>query len=302
MEAENYGKAYLEEYQWGKEYGKYEDGCALLAAKQLYDATGEEFYFSLVKDYMDKFLSENGEIGNRTLEAFSADCAYNGRTLFFLYDRTGDEKYRKALETVMNGLRAHPRNADGNFVYHRERPEEMSMDALYRIQPFYMEYETVYDKKEKYNDIIGQFENAQKRICGREMEQIRDTVQYLAALADTMENMSIEIYEQYRKLQDMFRQTLKSVLAHRAQDGLFHMAEDNGIGVFESAVIGGCVLKGCRMGILLKEKYIDTGMEIAEKLAEEMAAPEKAAYGTEAVCAFLTAYGQYLQTKREMER
>lgn len=289
MEAENYGKKYLKKYQWGEEYGSYEDGCALLAAKQLYDATGEEACFSFVKNYMDAFLSADGGIGNCAADVFSADCAYNGRTLFLLYNKTGEEKYRKAIETVMNGLCAYPRNESGSFVYDRERPEEQTIEALYRIQPFYMEYETVCGKKEKYNDIMEQFENARKLICKGEKSQGRSAVQYLAALVDTMESMSIQIYEQYRKLQDIFKETLKAVLINNDRDD------------FEEAMIGYCILKACRMGILLKEKYVGTGMEIVEKLAAKVEASEEAVYGTEAVCAFLMAYGQYLQTKKEME-
>ncbi|MCM1173692.1 MAG: glycoside hydrolase family 88 protein [Blautia sp.] len=299
MEAENYGKRYLEEYRWGKEYGIYEDGCALLAAKQLYEADGEETYFSLMKNYMDSFLTEDGGIGNCMADTLTADCVHSGRTLFFLYDKTGEEKYRKALEAIMSGLRAYPRSGCGNFAYSREQPEERPVDALYRIQPFYMEYETLYDKKEKYNDIIKQFENAQKMLCGEEKGQIRSTARYLAALVDTMENMSVEIYEQYRKLQDMFKAALKDALAQRAQDGLFHAAE--GIDVFAGAVIGYCTLKACRMGLLLKEKYVGTGMEIVEKLAEKLEPEDKAACDTETVCAFLAAYGQYRQTEKEME-
>ena len=290
MEAENYGKEYLKKYQWGKEYGNYEDGCALLAARQLYDATGEESCFSFMKNYTDEFLSADGEIGSGLGEAFSADCVYNSRALFFLYDKTGEEKYRKAFEAVMNCLRTYPRCECGNFIYRKEKPEEI-LDALYRIQPFYMEYETVYDKNEKYNDIIGQFENVQKMIGGEGKTQIRSMAQYMAALVDTMDNMSIEIYEQYRKLQDMFKQALTGILGRR----------DDDMGVFESAITGYCILKACRMGILLKEKYVDTGMEIVEKLTAEIGSPEKAAYSTEETCAVLMAYGQYLLTKKEID-
>ena len=290
MEAENYGIEYLKKYQWGKEYGKYEDGCALLAAKALYDATGEESCFSFVKNYMDVFLPADGEIGNGLGEAFSADCVYNSRTLFFLYDKTGEEKYRKAFEAVMNCLRTYPRCECGNFIYRKEQPEEI-LDALYRIQPFYMEYETVYDKNEKYNDIIGQFENVQKMICGEGETQIRSMAQYMAALVDTMDNMSIQIYEQYRKLQDMFKQALTGILGRR----------DDDMDVFGSAMTGYCILKACRMGILLREKYVDKGMEIVEKLTAKIGSPEKAAYSTEEICAVLMAYGQYLQTKKEMD-
>ena len=108
-----------------------------------------------------------------------------------------------------------------------------------------------------------------------------DRVKYLTALVDTIDCMSIEIYEQYRKLQDMFRQALKDVLQYRMEEN----------GVCENALIAYCILKACRMGIILKEKYVGAGMEIVEKLAE---LPEKTGV-------FVSACGQYLRMKKELE-
>ena len=301
MDAANYRNGYFKNYRYRNEYGNYEDGCALLAAKQLYEVEGDEAYFAFTKDYADAFLSEEGGIRGDSPEAFSADWVHGSRILFFLHRVTKEDKYCKAFESVMNRLRAYPRCECGNFVYRGEQPEEI-LDALYRIQPFYMEYETVYGKKENYSDIIGQFENARKIMCGEEERPIRSTAQYLAALVDTMDNMSIQIYEQYRKLQDMFKETLKGVLEKRdAESGLFRKNADGGIDIFASAVIGYCILKACRMGILLKEKYVGTGMEIAERLAAVVKASADKGCGTEEICVFFMAYGQYLQTKEEME-
>ncbi|MDE5933479.1 MAG: glycoside hydrolase family 88 protein [Lachnospiraceae bacterium] len=285
MEAGNYMNEYFKNYRYRNEYGDYEDGCALLAAKQLYEVSGDEAYFFFVKNYADAFVSEDGGIKGDSSDTFSADWVHGSRILFFLYQVTKEEKYHKAFEAVMNRLCDYPRCESGNFTYRGEQPEEI-INALYRIQPFYMEYETVYGKKEKYNDIIVQFENARKIICGEENGQCRSIEQYLVALVDTMDNMSIQIYEQYRKLQDMFKETLKAVL--EKQDA-------------ESALIGYCILKACRMGILLKEKYVGTGMEIVEKLAAQAKSAADKGCSTEEICTFIMAYGQYLQTKKEME-
>lgn len=301
MEAESYIAEYFNHYSWCKEYGDYGDGCALLAAKQMYDAGGNEAYFSFMKSYMDAFWPEQGGLRSGLPENFSADWAHGSRILSFLYLTTKEEKYRKALELVVDRLQVYLGDGSGNVVYQGEQPEEM-MEELYKIQPFFMEYETVYGKKEKYNDIVMQFEKAQKIICGEEERQLRGTARYLAALVDTMDNMSIQIYEQYRKLQDMFCQTLKDVLGKRdAKSGLFGKdrgdGADKGIDIFGSASIGYCILKACRMGIVLKEKYVDAGMEIVEKLAVK----GKPFEDKEEICALIMAYGQYLQIQREME-
>ncbi len=288
MDAENYTAAFYKDYRWAETYGKEQDGYALLAAVQLYETTQKAEYLSVIRNYFDAFLSENGEIAG----GLETDCSGSrinvSRCLFFLYDETGEEKYRKAVGTVMNRLRTWSRCECGNFVCGTEKTA--SVDALYMLLPFYTAYETVYDKKEKYNDIIGQFENVRKLLydtdkeCGGVQElPLMDRVKYLTALVDTIDCMSIEIYEQYRKLQDMFRQALQDVLQYRKEEK----------GVCENALIAYCILKACGMGIILKEKYVGTGMEIVEKLAEAEL-PEKTGV-------FVSACGQYLRMKKELE-
>lgn len=63
----------------------------------------------------------------------------------------------------------------------------------------------------------------------------------MVLLIDTIEQMSPEIYEHYRALQDMFRTRLKEMLA----------GEDSGPREQLSYIIK----KGCGTGTLLKEKY-----------------------------------------------
>ena len=97
---------------------------------------------------------------------------------------------------------------------------------------------------------------------------------YLAALIDTMDNMSFEIYEQYRKLQDNFKLTLKNIMP--CQDVL----------------ISYCIMKACRMGILLKEKYADSAMKMIENPEEDFTKD------AEQAGIFLMAYSQYLQLEK----
>ncbi len=291
--------AYFKNYRYAEDFGKEEDGCALLAAKQAYEVTGEETCFFFMKKYYDAFLTEHGELQNNAAD-FTAEWVNGSRCLFFLYQETGEEKYRLAAENIMEELRGYPRCECGNFVHRKECLKKVSVDALYMLMPFYMEYETVYGKKEKYGDIITQFENARERLydedrglCspvwdedekgrrGEDGNKFLSTAKFLTALIDTMECMSIEIYEQYRKLQDMFKTILRGAL-----DCSEEISGESG------ALIGYCILKACRMGILLKEKYVDTGMEIVEKLAAEQ---------PEMTNAFIMAYAQYLLTKREAE-
>ena len=249
----------------------YKTGVMLMGAKQMYEATGEEKYFSFIESCLDALITQDGEIKNCPEENERIESISCGRVLYFMFDKTKDEKYRKTIDFVMDKLRECPRCECGNFFYQTEEPSEAWLDALYMTQPFYMEYETKYNKKEKYNDIINQFENVQEFLYNKKEVQLRSVGRYLAALIDTMDNMSFEIYEQYRTLQDNFKTTLKNIMP--CQDVL----------------ISYCIMKACRMGVLLKEKYADSAMKTIEN-------PEKDFTGdAEKAGIFLMAYSQYLQ-------
>lgn len=275
MKVEEYLGKYLDGYCNHKRDWNDADGSLLLGVRQMYEAVEDEKYISFIESYLSSFLTEEGTINNYPQDKKCADGISCGRILYFMYDRTGEEKYRKAIEFIMDRLREYPK--DG-----------ICTEALYKTMPFYMEYETKYEKKEKYSDIVGQFESAEK-LLQNEKRDLKSMSWYLGALIDTMDNMSFEIYEQYRALQDAFKRTLKEVL-------------DTSLEEAESVMIGYCIIKACRMGILLKEKYAAIGMKIIENLAakdflNQKALPDDA----EGVGMFLMAYGQYLQLKKEMD-
>lgn len=369
MKLENYIDSYLKGYRNYKTYWNYEDGLVLLGAKELYEATGEEKYFTFLNQYVSRFVQEDGSISNYQREQYNLGGICGGRILFFLYDKTGEEKYRRAIETLMDQLRSQPRCECGSF-YHKEiYPRQIWLDSLYMAQPFYMEYETRYEKKEKYNDIICQFENVQKFLYNKERglcyhaydearEQswadkdtgcssnfwLRSMGWYLMALVDTMDSMSFEIFEQYKKLEGIFKQMLSGILQYQDKESkLFYQIIDRGdtpgnyLETSGSAMIAYAVLKGCQMGVLLKEKYIEKGGEILDSLLERKLEERDGALHLKDICQMaglgpgpdnnpardgsieyylsekiveddpkgvgplMLAYGQYLQLKKEME-
>ena len=301
MRVEEFAKEYLKEYQPFKAYWNYEDGCVLMGAKQLYEATGDAFYEEFLMDFVDKFIDEDGTINNFQVGKNSIDNINCSKVLFFLYEKTGNEKYRKAIEFTMNELRKHPRCECGNFFHKAIYPYQIWLDGLYMAQPFYMEYETKFDRKEKYQDIVSQFENAQKYLydekkglCYHAYDEkkaqfwadpqtgrsanfwLRSMGWYLLALVDTMDNMSKEIYESYRVLQDIFQTAIHGILQYQdPEEKLFYQVidqrgvEGNYLESSGSAMVAYAILKGCRIGALLPEKYLPIGREIFEKLEEK---------------------------------
>ena len=137
----------------------YIDGCMITAVLALYEMTGEERYFNFAKDFVDAYVQEDGEIRTYDTKEHNLDNINAARNLFVLYEKTGDEKYKKAIGKVRSQLDSMPRTKEGNFWHKQIYPWQVWLDGMYMAQPFYMQYETVFNGMEKCYDSIHMFEN-----------------------------------------------------------------------------------------------------------------------------------------------
>ena len=144
----------------------YIDACMISAVLELYDIKKENRYLEFAKSFVGEFVKEDGSIITYDPEEYNLDNIRPGKNLFKLYDITGEEKYRRAMETVYSQLRTQPRTNAGNFWHKKIYPYQVWLDGLYMAQPFYMEYETEYNRMRFCIDSFSQFENVE-RICFR---------------------------------------------------------------------------------------------------------------------------------------
>lgn len=292
---------YLENYHNYKDFWNYEDGCVLIGCVQLYKASKDSFYKEFVLRYMDGFITQDGSIRTYEKEKYNIDNINSGKVLFFLYEETGEIRYRLAADTLMEQLKTHPRTQCGSFWHKKIYPNQIWLDGLYMAQPFYMAYESKYGRKEGYHDIVNQFLNVRKFLYNSEKELyyhafdeeklqkwadkttgqspnfwLRSMGWYLMALTDTLEEMSIEVFEHYKTLSDLYKEAIKGILKYQDNDSkLFYQVIDkayidgNYTETSGTAMIAYSILKACRIGILQKEKYQVTAEEILERLVEQ---------------------------------
>ncbi|NLP34624.1 MAG: glycosyl hydrolase family 88 [Clostridiales bacterium] len=293
-------KNYLDRYCNFKEYWNYEDGCVLIGCVQLYKATKDPYYKEFIIRYMKDFIRPDGGINGFDKEEYNIDSINSGKVLFFLYEETGEDKYRYAIDTLMGQLAAHPRTKCGNFWHKKRYPNQIWLDGLYMAQPFYMAYETEFNQKQGYNDIINQFENVRKNLYNNDKGLyyhaydeakiqywanketglspnfwLRSMGWYLMAIIDTMDEISIEIFEHYKRLEELFKEAIKGILQYQDKESkLFYQVIDkaeidgNYLETSGSAMIAYAILKACRKDVLHKEKYQFIGEEILNKLVE----------------------------------
>lgn len=143
----------------------YTTGLELKAFLDVYchSERGEESVLDYVKTWYDAAVNENGEIYGYKKSNFSTDHVCPGRTLFPLYDLTGDPRYRKAMDVLYDQLLEQPRTPEGGFWHKQVYPNQMWLDGLYMAQPFYAEYTARYvtdpaQRQRSFDDIVHQFE------------------------------------------------------------------------------------------------------------------------------------------------
>ena len=86
----------------------YIDGCMITACLSLYKTTVDEKYLSFSKDFIDFFVQEDGSIKTYDPKEYNLDNVNQGKNLFTLYDIFGDEKYRRAIDTIRSQLLTQP--------------------------------------------------------------------------------------------------------------------------------------------------------------------------------------------------
>ena len=250
----------------------------------LYDIYGDEKYLSFSKDFIDFFVQEDGSIKTYDPKEYNLDNVNQGKNLFTLYDIYGEEKYRKAIDVIRSQLETQPRTKEGNFWHKDIYPWQVWLDGTYMAQPFYMDYETRYNKMQGCIDSYKQFMNIKKHMRdektglyyhgydeSRQMYWadpvtgcspnfwLRAMGWFMVAMVDTLERMDEQLYNEYRGIMAMLKQTIEDV--HKFQDeetGMFWQVMDhpgvegNYLETSGTALFAYAVLKGVRLGYLPK--------------------------------------------------
>ncbi len=142
-----------EEPQWD-----YIHGLNLLGFSKVYQQTKDPRYLAYIDSYYDMLIEEDGTIKTYVREKFNIDMVNPGKVLFFLYDVTGKEKYKKAAAILRQQLVDHPRTEQGGFWHKKRYPHQMWLDGLYMGAPFYAEYIVRWGDMKELEDVFLQFE------------------------------------------------------------------------------------------------------------------------------------------------
>ena len=135
----------------------YTAGLVLLALHRVGDATHAPRFPAYVLRNMDAFIDSSGAITGYKRDEFNLDQINQGRLLFPLLARTGQERYRHAIESLRAQLRTQPRTRDGGFWHKQIYPQQMWLDGLYMAEPFYVTYAKTFADTAAFTDALHQF-------------------------------------------------------------------------------------------------------------------------------------------------
>lgn len=134
----------------------YENGCILTAFERMWRRTGDDRYFRYIQENMDLFIREDGSIETYNLNEYNVDMINQGKTLFLLYERTGQEKYRKAIELLVTQLKGHPRTSEGGLWHKKIYPFQMWLDGVYMTSPLLAQYAQTFGDPHWFDDVANE--------------------------------------------------------------------------------------------------------------------------------------------------
>jgi unsaturated rhamnogalacturonyl hydrolase len=135
----------------------YEHGLVLQSIFLFGERTGREEFCRYAQSMYDTKITAAGDILTYREGEYNLDQINPGKTLFLLYSKYGEEKYRIAIEKLMEQLRGQPRTNSGGFWHKQIYPWQMWLDGLYMQGPFYARYAAEYGGAADIDDVVRQF-------------------------------------------------------------------------------------------------------------------------------------------------
>ncbi|MBE5960455.1 MAG: glycoside hydrolase 105 family protein, partial [Lachnospiraceae bacterium] len=110
----------------------YHQGVFLSGMQKTYELCKEEVYYTYIKKWVDSIVLDNEAY---EYETGQLDDIQPGVLLFLLYDKTGNEAYKKVLYRLISIVKNFPKNSEGGLWHKDVCPEQMWLDGLYMAGP-----------------------------------------------------------------------------------------------------------------------------------------------------------------------
>ena len=264
--------------QGKKPHWNYIDGCMITALMEIGAIKGEKRYLDFAESFIDYYVAPDGSILGYDKAKYNLDDVNEGRVLFELYEMTGKEKYRLAIEKQMEHLREQPRTSTGNFWHKLIYPNQIWLDGVYMAQVFSAKYAKYFGGGD-LSDALMQIGNVRRYMydekaglyyhgldCSRtafwsDPETglsanfwLRSIGWFAVAMADIIEIADGETRDEIAKI---LSELMRGIVKYRDPDsGMYYQVvnmpsrEGNYLETSGSSMIAYAMMKGARLGVL----------------------------------------------------
>lgn len=148
----------LENFDHGKRlFFGYTQGLGAKAFWAMWQATGDKKYHDYVWQWGDTIIGPEGQIHLYRPADYNLDFINSGKILFDLYAESGQQRFRMAIDTLMDKqLRSQLRTPEGGFWHKKIYPNQMWLDGLYMASPFLAAYGATFNEPACIDEVINQ--------------------------------------------------------------------------------------------------------------------------------------------------
>lgn len=147
-------------------------GLQIQALLQLNELKYDPRYWQTAKIVTGSFITETGSIHTYEPDLFSIDLINPGRVLILLEQKTGEKKYRAAVDYLRGRLKLHPRTSEGAFWHRVTYPNQLWLDGVYMGIPFLVQYAAAYEtgatRHASFKEAVHEFEITRKHLRNAE--------------------------------------------------------------------------------------------------------------------------------------
>ncbi len=134
----------------------YETGVFLKGLEAIWTRTGDAKYYNYLRAVIDSYLESDGTIKTYRLEDYNLDNINTGKLLLTLYQKTREEKYRKAAFLLKKQIEGQPRTKEGGFWHKKIYPYQMWLDGIYMASPFLAEFARLFAQPAGFDEVANQ--------------------------------------------------------------------------------------------------------------------------------------------------
>ncbi len=130
--------------------------------------TVDTLYSRYMEEWVDYFVQPDGSVLDYRKEEYNLDRIFPGRNVLTVYRRRGDEKYKAALDRLIEQLRDHPKTQSGGYWHKQIYPWQMWLDGIFMGSTYMVLYASEFGSPEWFDVAVNQTLMAYEKTLDKE--------------------------------------------------------------------------------------------------------------------------------------